>query len=255
MHIQCEDGTIAAHALILGISSPFLRSLIENELSSSIDSKRGVEPIVIVLADVKVSLIQVLLEVLYTGSVVTQEGQVYALMKLLYDLAINISIGAEKTNVPSTKFDITPVTKSNNDFECQSCRPRKRSRIDTFDSTINALFDSNSNIQSSNNKSMRLSSQDGLNLWGKSGGLVVNSLTASGVEVKQEPEEKPTMSEERQYDQSELRQALKQANFSLSSNSVNNNQLSHFVSVNPGYQVENFIWDLFFLYALSLIHI
>ena len=88
---------------------------------------------------------------------------------------------------------------------------------------------------------MRLSSQDGLNLWGKSGGLVVNSLTASGVEVKQEPEEKPTMSEERQYDQSELRQALKQANFSLSSNSVNNNQLSHFVSVNPGYQVENFV--------------
>ena len=85
---------------------------------------------------------------------------------------------------------------------------------------------------------MRLTSQDSLNLWGKSGGLVVNSLTASGVEVKQEPEEKPSMSEERQYDHTDLRQALKQANFNLSSNSVNNNQLNHFMSVNPGYQVD-----------------
>ena len=228
---------MAAHAVILVISSPFLRSLIENELSSCVESKRGAEPVVLVMADIKVSLIQVLLEVLYTGSVVTQEGQVYALMKLVYDLAINISIGAEKTSAQPTKFEITPVTRSINDFECSSCRPRKRSRIDTFDSTINALFDSNSNIQNSN-KSMRLTSQDSLNLWGKSGGLVVNSLTASGVEVKQEPEEKPSMSEERQYDHTDLRQALKQANFNLSSNSVNNNQLSHFMSVNPGYQVD-----------------
>ena len=190
---------------------------------------------------------QALLEFLYTGTVTTVEGQFYSLMKLIYDLEIHASIEAEKTGDEPTKFDVTTVVRSNNDFECQSCRPRKRTRIDTFDSTFNAFFEASSNVQNTS-KSISMTSHESLNLWPKSGGLVVNSLTASGVEVKQEPEEKPAMQEDRQFDHSDLRQILSKTSFSLtggvnalSSNSVNNNQLGHFVSVNPGYQVQIFI--------------
>ena len=203
----------------------------------------GGEPIVIVLPDVKVSVIQALLEFLYTGSVNTREGQFYSLMKLFYDLEINASIEAEKTNDQPTKFEITPLVNPVTEFECPSCRPRKRARIDTFDSTFNALLEASSNVQAPAGKS--LSSQESLSLWSKSsGGLVVNSLTASGVEVKQEPEEKPALPEERHFDHTDLRSVLSKGSFSLTSNvntlstnSVNNNQLGNYVSVNPGYQV------------------
>ena len=232
VHVKCDDGTIAAHSLILGIS-PFLRRLLSAERA---------ETAVILLPDVKVSVIQALLEFLYTGSVSTLEGQFYSLIKLIYDLEINASFEAEKTNEQPTKFDITPIVKSNSDFECQSCRPRKRARIDTFDSTFNALFDASNNVQTTS-KNINMTSQESVNLWAKSGGLVVNSLTASGVEVKQEPEEKPALQDD-QLEQADLRTLLSKTSFNLtstintlSSNTVNNNQLGHFVSLNPGYQV------------------
>ena len=234
VHIQCEDGTIATHTVILSIASPFLRRLLETEQELTAESRLSREPLVLVLPDVKVCLVQALLEFLYTGSVTTQEDQFYNLMKLVYDLDINASIEAEKTCVEPTKFDITPISKNVNGFDCQSCRPRKRARIDTFDSTFNALFEASNNVQNTS-KSINMTSQESLNLWAKSGGLVVNSLTASGVEVKQEPEEKPPLSDQA----ADMRQVLNKASFnhSLSTNSINNNQLGHFVSVNPGYQV------------------
>ena len=235
MHIQCEDGTVASHTLILSIASPFLRRLLETEQELNWETRLGREPLVLVLPDVKVAQVQALLEFIYTGSITTAEGQLYGLMKLVYDLGIVASVEAVKTNGPATKFEITTISPCrSSEFDCQSCRPRKRARIDTFDSTFNALLEASSNVQNpSKNFNM---SQESLNQWAKSGGLVVNSLTASGVEVKQEPEEKPSLSEQQAELKHKASISLGGIN-TLSSNSVNNNQLGHFVSVNPGYQV------------------
>ena len=49
-------------------------------------------------------MVQALIHFLYTGTVVTQEGQFYSLMKLVYALNINASIEAESTNDRATTF-------------------------------------------------------------------------------------------------------------------------------------------------------
>jgi len=235
VHLKCQDGTIAAHSLVLAIS-PFLHRLLMSKVESS-------ETAVILLPDTKVGVVQTLLEFLYTGTVSLPEARFCSLVNLLRDLGVNAAVEAERTAGPTTQIDISPI--NNYDINSQSFHPKKRARIDTFDSTFNALFDSSTNVQT-NSKNVNLSSQD--SLWAKSGGLVVNSLTASGVEVKQEPEEKPVLQEDQsgqQHEQSDLRALLNKTSFdisstinTLSSNTVNNNQLGHFVAVNPGYQVK-----------------
>jgi hypothetical protein len=89
-------------------------------------------------------------------------------------------------------------------------------------------------------------------LWQKPH-LAVNSLTASGVEVKQEPEEKPPLCDEDEDSRNSFEHQGKGSSLGLmrsssssyclnSTNTANNNsssnsQLGHFVSVSPGYQV------------------
>jgi hypothetical protein len=229
-----------------------------------------------------VSLVQTLLEFLYAGQVTAQEGQFYSLMKLVYDLDIVASIEAEKTNAQPTKFETVPVlvmSSLRGDYDDMNgggvsgggpfsgIRPRKRSRLDTFDSLI--LEDSSHSLQISSASRTGLGSHHGSScgssiseqqqLWQKP--LVVNSLTASGVEVKQEPEEKPLCEESldhNHHSEGKNSQGFSKASYglavssgTLSTNSANNNssctttatsssgtaQLGHFVSVSPGYQV------------------
>ena len=56
-------------------------------------------------------MVQALIHFLYTGTVVTQEGQFYSLMKLVYALNINASIEAESTKALPTIFrtSISPI--------------------------------------------------------------------------------------------------------------------------------------------------
>ena len=56
-------------------------------------------------------MVQALIHFLYTGTVVTQEGQFYSLMKLVYALNINASIEAESTPESPTLFK-TKITTS-----------------------------------------------------------------------------------------------------------------------------------------------
>ena len=241
MYLQCEDGTLAAHAFILSIASPFLKRLLEAELVRR-EASRLHEPPVLVLPDVRLALVQSLLEFLYTGQVVTQETHFYSLMKLIYDLEINASIDADKTSAQTSKFQITPVLKGSagSGEECESCRlqrrPRKRSRMDTFESTFNNLFDSNqqSLLINRRNSSTGSGGSNGQHWRSTPGGLAINSLTAGGVEVKQEPEEKPSM------DDHEMKHSVTKTSITSvggNVNAINNNQLSHFVAVNSGYQV------------------
>ena len=58
----------------------------------------------------KISLVQALLHLLYTGRVVTMEGQLYSLMKLVYALSINASIEADPTPDTPTTFHTEVVT-------------------------------------------------------------------------------------------------------------------------------------------------
>lgn len=74
------------------------------------------------------------------------------------------------------------------------------------------------------------------------GGLAVNSLTASGVCVKQEPDEKPSMEEMKEIKRTLIKtggiNGLGSTVNTMTTNTVNNNQLGHFVAVNSGYQVK-----------------
>ncbi len=258
LHIQCEDGVLAAHRLVLAACSPFIRSLILD-----LGGEATSDPVLLLLPDVKMNLVQTLLQLLYAGQVTAQEGQFYSLMKLVLDLDVSASIEAEKTNAAPTKFETMPVAAGGSG-ECaygEGMRPRKRSRIDTFDSLI--MEGSHSVQQQQQSRitgSVTFQHEEGglQQMWQKPGGLVVNSLTASGVEVKQEPEEDNSNSSSMDHhhhltdrkggnnnsSSSGSFQSVVQASYALapsSTNSANNNnsssQLGHFVSVSPGYQV------------------
>ena len=259
---------MAAHRLVLAASSPFLRTLIADLGDTSAAGSSPHEPLLLVLPDVKVVVVQTLLEFLYTGQVTTEEGQFYSLMKLVYDLHISASIEAEKTNALPTKFATMPImtmsgSSSHRDGDSHdgdasyggAMRPRKRARLDTFESTISVLLEESTHslhaagLHKTGSMSQQHHHQDSTQqLWQKP--LVVNSLTASGVEVKQEPEEKPQCEDDSlEQQQQQLGKnsggSLMKANSyclsgtsTLSTNSANNNsQLGHFVSVSPGYQV------------------
>ena len=112
LHIHCEDGVIQAHQMMLAVASPFLKQLFQ--MSGTDKVPAGVqdqEPLSLILPEIKISLVQALLHFLYTGNVVTQEGQFYSLMKLVYALNINASIDAESTPESPTMFK-TKITPS-----------------------------------------------------------------------------------------------------------------------------------------------
>ena len=110
LQIQCEDGTVLAHQMMLAVSSPFLRQLFPGPGPAGSDEATG--PTILVLPEVKISLVQALLHFLYTGKVVTREGQFYSLMKLVYALNINASIDAESTPDSPTLFNTKIVTNT-----------------------------------------------------------------------------------------------------------------------------------------------
>ena len=68
VHIQCEDGVVSAHQMMLAVASPFLKQLFQ---AAGLDKvPAGVqdhEPLQLVLPEVKTSLVQALLHFLYTG--------------------------------------------------------------------------------------------------------------------------------------------------------------------------------------------
>ena len=86
--IQCEDGELPAHQLMLAVASPFLKQLFQvRTIRCGVTSFQHVfqaererlapgVPVVLVLPEVKASLVQALLHFLYTGVVVTQVGNI-----------------------------------------------------------------------------------------------------------------------------------------------------------------------------------
>ena len=231
VHIQCEDGVVSAHQMMLAVASPFLKQLFQAAGLDKIPA--GVqdhEPLQLVLPEVKTSLVQALLHFLYTGNVVTQEGQFYSLMKLVYALNINASIEAESTPDSPTLFNTlirAPSAQLNTGPTTCTCGGSLSSKTGKFD------------IDSENNLLNSISFNKVTN------GLAVNSFTASGVVVKEELEEKPSFLSDL-VDDKNLKAdfgsllsepSSQQVNPTTTTNNNNNNQLGHFVSVNPGFQV------------------
>jgi len=232
LHIQCEDGVIKAHQMMLAVASPFLKQLFQSESALIPVGAVGYEPVSLVLPEVKSALVQALLHFVYTGNVITQEGQFYSLMKLVYALNINASIEAESTRDLPTQFR-TSVTQSqalenSASSNCDTCRFSKKRKLD---------IDSENNLLNS------------ISLNKMNNGLVVNSFTASGVVVKEEPDEKPNFlndfvdKQNFNLDGKNLQLGDNKSSYNMlangtSTNQANNNQLGHFVSVNPGYQIK-----------------
>ena len=231
---------VSAHQMMLAVASPFLKQLFQAAGLDKIPA--GVqdhEPLQLVLPEVKTSLVQALLHFLYTGNVVTQEGQFYSLMKLVYALNINASIEAESTPDSPTLFN-TLIRASSSSQLSQApssctCGAALTSKTGKFD------------IDSENNLLNSISFNKVTN------GLAVNSFTASGVVVKEELEEKPSFLTDLVDDKnlkSDYGNLLSEPSSQASSNN-NNNQLGHFVSVNPGFQVMNLSYSFLFLSLLK----
>ena len=204
--IQCEDGELQAHQIMLAVSSPFLKQLFIAERERLAP---GV-PVVLVLPEVRASLVQALLHFLYTGTVVTQEGQFYSLMKLVYALNINASIEAESTGAQPTVLGTTVMPVKEESEECGTCCSSSKRR--KRDSENNLLSVGNLNRPA----------------------LAVNSLTASGVVVKEEMDEKPQVHESFSLGEGVLASGVT----GPGTNQANNNLTSHFVSVESGYQIK-----------------
>ena len=236
---------VSAHQMMLAVASPFLKQLFQAAGLDKIPA--GVqdhEPLQLVLPEVKTSLVQALLHFLYTGNVVTQEGQFYSLMKLVYALNINASIEAESTPDSPTLFNtlirapggsasqLSPATSTT----C-TCGGALASKAGKFD------LDSENNLLNS------------ISFNKVTNGLAVNSFTASGVVVKEELEEKPSFLSDLVDDKNLksdfgtlLQETNSQTNSNNNNNNNNNNQLGHFVSVNPGFQVIHLNFFSFFHY-------
>ena len=224
---------VSAHQMMLAVASPFLKQLFQAAGLDKIPA--GVqdhEPLQLVLPEVKTSLVQALLHFLYTGNVVTQEGQFYSLMKLVYALNINASIEAESTPDSPTLFNTLIRAPGGSASQLNTAPPTTctcggglPSKTGKFD------LDSENNLLNS------------ISFNKVTNGLAVNSFTASGVVVKEEMEEKPSFLSDLVDDKNLksdfgnlLQEPSSQAN-SNNNNNNNNNQLGHFVSVNPGFQV------------------
>jgi hypothetical protein len=206
--IQCEDGEVGAHQLVLALASPFLRQLLAAERERLAP---GV-PAVLVLPEVRTSLVQALVHFLYTGTVVTTPDQFYSLMKLVYALNISAEAEAETTQALPTIFRPLQVLAGPEEAACGLCCPAGKRR--KRDSENNLLSVGNLNKPA----------------------LAVNSLTASGVVVKEELEEKHEVKVHETFSLGEG--VLASGVTGPSTNQANNNQLGHFVSVETGYQIK-----------------
>lgn len=140
-------------------------------------------------------------------------------MKLVYALNINASIEAESTPDSPTLFN-TLIRSSSAPSTC-TCAASLNPKNGKFD------------IDSENNLLNSISFNKVTN------GLAVNSFTASGVVVKEEMEEKPNFLNDLVDDKSLKNDysSLLQETPAQTNSSNNNNQLGHFVNVNPGFQV------------------
>ena len=159
----------------------------------------------------RASLVQALIHFLYTGTVVTQEGQFYSLMKLVYALNINASIEAESTKALPTIFrtSILPIKEEAGEECGLCCSSNKRRKRDSENNLLS--------VPSLNRPA-----------------LAVNSLTASGVIVKEEMDEKPQVHESFSLGDGVMASGVT----GPGTNQANNNQLGHFVSVEAGYQIK-----------------
>ena len=142
---------------------------------------------------------------------VTQEGQFYSLMKLVYALNINASIEAESTKALPTIFrtSILPIKEEAGEECGVCCSSNKRRKRDSENNLLS--------VPSLNRPT-----------------LAVNSLTASGVIVKEEMDEKPQVHESFSLGDGVLASGVT----GPGTNQANNNQLGHFVSVEAGYQIK-----------------
>lgn len=217
----------------------------------------GLDALIIALPEVKSCLVQALIHFVYTGNVVTQKGQFYSLMKLVYALNINGLIEAESTKNFPTKFQtvIQSLGKKKRGDDCDECGSRKRQKVENdpgmefscselkpqSSGNLNSVMKVNgsslsslpklqmqsmsmpripmtqsaktvpcmsSHVNSMPSLSSHASSMPSLSSHANSmphsgptshsssmsSTRVVNSLTASGVVIKEEPEEKPNIS-------------------------------------------------------------
>jgi len=246
--IHCEDGVIHAHQIVLAVASPLLNQLFQT------NPTHGLESLAIALPEVKSCLVQALIHFVYTGKVVTQEGQFYSLMKLVYALNINGLIEAESTkNLPTTFQTVIQSfgTKKRAD-DCDYLSSRKRQKVEddlVMNSCVGVKYSNGSgdncllqvngslpklpmqavslprirmphvakpgdsmsyhthsmpSISSQSNTIPSMSSHQRpstsfscpspAKTISTPSTRVVNSLTASGVVIKEEPEEKPNLS-------------------------------------------------------------
>ena len=114
-----------AHQMMLAVCSPLLRQLFPGPGPAGAE-EAGV-PAILVLPEVKVSLVQALLHFLYTGKVVTRQSQFYSLMKLVYTLNITAPIDQVETPDNPTLFNTKIISKTepNSKTEPDSVVPRK----------------------------------------------------------------------------------------------------------------------------------
>jgi len=220
---------------MLAVASPFLKQLFQMSGTDKVPAGlQDQEPLSLILPEIKISLVQALLHFLYTGNVVTQEGQFYSLMKLVYALNINASIEAESTPESPTLFK-TKITTSGPSSSPPPTAPVTCHCGAQVVVNKNAKFD----IDSENNLLNSISFNKVTN------GLEVNSFTASGVVVKEELDEKPSFLSELspvtpaptgsdKTNKTDFVNLLQDTG--STGTSTNNNQLGHFVSVNPGFQ-------------------
>ena len=102
-----------AHKIMLAVASPFLKQLFPEPGPAGTEEAGG--PTVLVLPEVKISLVQALLHFLYTGNVVTREGQFYSLIKLVQALNITVPTDADPTPDSPTLFKTKIVSKKEQD--------------------------------------------------------------------------------------------------------------------------------------------
>ena len=87
--LQCDDGKLSAHRIVLAAVSPFLRGVL-TELPS------GTQDFTIIVPDVRRAIVQQLLDFLYTGSMKLEQEATWELQELVLLLKIDPSnVGVE----------------------------------------------------------------------------------------------------------------------------------------------------------------
>ena len=87
--LQCDDGKLLAHRIVLAAVSPFLRGIL-TELPG------GTQDFTIIVPDVRRAIVQQLLDFLYTGSMQLEQEATYELQELVLLLKIDpTNVGVE----------------------------------------------------------------------------------------------------------------------------------------------------------------